>query len=115
LLSHGRKICPVAFGVIKAALSEKHIETSAAPASCAAMLAQKIGVSDLPAVMAAGFAGGIGLSGGACGALGAAIWIIGMNCLKEGVGLPVFSGKHMGHHRLPCGRCLSKGEIKHDR
>ncbi|MFC2036083.1 C-GCAxxG-C-C family (seleno)protein, partial [Chloroflexota bacterium] len=25
------------------------------------------------------FAGGIGLSGGACGALGAAIWIIGMN------------------------------------
>ena len=35
-------------------------------------------------VMAAGFAGGIGLSGSACGALGAAIWIIGMNILKEG-------------------------------
>jgi hypothetical protein len=35
--------------------------------------------------MAAGFAGGIGLSGGACGALGAAIWIIGMDCAKEGV------------------------------
>ena len=29
--------------------------------------------------MAAGLAGGIGLSGGGCGALGAAIWIIGMN------------------------------------
>jgi hypothetical protein len=37
-------------------------------------------------VMAAGFAGGIGLSGGACGALGAAIWIIGMNGSKERVG-----------------------------
>ncbi|MFC1953654.1 C-GCAxxG-C-C family (seleno)protein [Chloroflexota bacterium] len=29
--------------------------------------------------MAAGYAGGIGLSGGACGALGAAMWITGMN------------------------------------
>jgi hypothetical protein len=36
--------------------------------------------------MAAGFAGGIGLSGGACGALGAAIWIIGLDSGEEGVG-----------------------------
>jgi hypothetical protein len=43
------------------------------------MLAQKMGASDLHTVMAAGLAGGIGLSGGACGALGAAIWIDGMN------------------------------------
>jgi hypothetical protein len=50
------------------------------------MLAQKMGVSDKHTVMAAGFAGGIGLCGGACGALGAAIWIIGMNSSKEGVG-----------------------------
>jgi len=49
------------------------------------MLAQKMGASGLHTVMAAGLAGGIGLSGGACGALGAAIWIIGMNNLKEGV------------------------------
>lgn len=48
------------------------------------MLAQKMGVSDMHTVMAAGFAGGIGLSGGACGALGAAIWIMGMNRLREG-------------------------------
>jgi hypothetical protein len=38
-----------------------------------------MGVSDMHTVMAAGLAGGIGLSGGACGALGAAIWITGMN------------------------------------
>jgi hypothetical protein len=37
-------------------------------------------------VMAAGFAGGIGLSGSGCGALGAAIWIIGMNSGAEGDG-----------------------------
>ena len=36
------------------------------------------------AVMAAGFAGGIGLSGGACGALAAAIWITGMKGSRDG-------------------------------
>jgi len=45
------------------------------PASCASMVARKMGASDQHVVMAAGFAGGIGLSGGACGALGAAIWL----------------------------------------
>ena len=49
------------------------------------MLTQKMGASEMQTVMAAGFAGGIGLSGGACGALGAAIWIIGMNGSKEQV------------------------------
>ena len=80
------RYAPVAFSEINTALSEKHIEAPSPPVSCAAMLAQKMGVSDMHTVMAAGFAGGIGLSGGACGALGAAIWIIGMNCLEEGVG-----------------------------
>jgi len=55
-----------------------------APASCSAMLAQEMGASDIHTVMAAGFAGGIGLSGNACGALGAAIWIIGINILRDG-------------------------------
>ena len=64
---------------IDAVLSEEHIETSASPVSCATMLAKRMGVSEMQAIMAAGFAGGIGLSGGACGALGAAIWINGLN------------------------------------
>lgn len=72
-----------AFSEINSALSETHIKAPSPPVSCSAILAQKMGVSDLHTVMAAGFAGGIGLSGGACGALGAAIWIIGMNSLKE--------------------------------
>ncbi|MFC2035747.1 hypothetical protein ACFLUJ_06480 [Chloroflexota bacterium] len=64
------KYSRVAFSEINTALSEKHIEAPLPPVSCSAMLAQKMGASDMHTVMAAGFAGGIGLSGGACGALG---------------------------------------------
>jgi len=74
---------PNALSEINAALSETQIEAPSPPVSCAAMLAQKMGVSEMHTVMAAGLAGGIGLSGGACGALGAAMWIIGMNNPEE--------------------------------
>jgi hypothetical protein len=72
---------------IDSVLSEEQIETPASPVSCATMLAKKMGVSEMHEVMTAGFAGGIGLSGGACGALGAAIWIIGLNQPVEIEGL----------------------------
>ena len=87
------KYAPEAFSEINTALSEKRIEAPSPPVSCSAMLAQKMGVSDMHTVMAAGFAGGIGLSGGACGALGAAIWIIGMNGRKEGVSDKVINSR----------------------
>lgn len=73
-----------AFREINVVCSETPVGAPAAPVSCAAMLAQKTGASDVHAVMAAGLAGGIGLSGGACGALGTAIWLSGMNRLREG-------------------------------
>lgn len=73
----------VAFNEMMVTLSDNHVEAPPPPVSCAALLAQKMGVSDLHAVMAAGLAGGIGLSGSACGALGAAIWIAGMNGSQE--------------------------------
>jgi len=73
------RYAPDAYGEIASAFSEKHVEALSLPVSCAALLAQKMGASDLHTVMAAGLAGGLGLSGGGCGALGAAIWIIGMN------------------------------------
>jgi Putative redox-active protein (C_GCAxxG_C_C) len=69
----------VAFREINSALSGKQVELPSPPVSCSAMVARRMGASDMHAVMAAGFAGGIGLSGGACGALGAAIWIRAMN------------------------------------
>ncbi len=76
---------------IDAAFSDNQLEAPAPPVSCAAVLAQRMGASSLHAVMAAGLAGGIGLSGGACGALGAAIWIIEMNRAKAGSGKVEFN------------------------
>jgi hypothetical protein len=64
------RYAPVAFNEIDAALSGEQVETLPGPVSCAAMLARRMGVSEMHVVMAAGLAGGIGLSGGACGALG---------------------------------------------
>ncbi len=77
---------PLAFDEINSALSEKVTEAPPPPVSCAAQLARKMEESDLHAVMASGLAGGIGLCGGACGALGAAIWILGMKIGKEETG-----------------------------
>jgi hypothetical protein len=45
------------------------------PISCASEVIRMMGGSNEEIVMAAGFAGGFGLSGNACGALGAAIWM----------------------------------------
>ena len=73
------KYAHAAFREINAALSDERIETPPAPVSCSALLAQKMGASPMHTIMAAGLAGGIGLSGGACGALGAAIWIGGID------------------------------------
>jgi hypothetical protein len=42
--------------------------------SCASEVARKMGASDEEMVAVAGFSGGLGLSGNACGALSAAIW-----------------------------------------
>jgi Putative redox-active protein (C_GCAxxG_C_C) len=77
---------PSAFSEINSALSEEPVDIPCSPASCAAKLAQKMGASEKHTVMAAGLAGGIGLCGGACGALGAAIWLRGINIQKEGDG-----------------------------
>jgi hypothetical protein len=75
---------PIAFDTMNTALADASSEVSSLPISCSALLAQRMGASEMHKTMAAGFAGGIGLSGGACGALGAAIWIIGMKHEKLG-------------------------------
>lgn len=85
-LSMTAKYAKDTFSGINVTFSKEYIESYPFPVSCAAMLAQKMGESEMHTVMAAGFAGGIGLSGGACGALGAAIWISGMNNSGEVVG-----------------------------
>jgi hypothetical protein len=83
---------PIAFDQIESAIADTldaagvpadPDDTASRPLSCAAALAKKVGLSDEHATMAAGLAGGIGLSGGACGALGAAIWILGVHHGKD--------------------------------
>ena len=78
------KYAPIAYREIEDSLSAEIAEIPAAPVSCTALLAQKIGLSDQQTVMTAGLAGGIGLCGGACGALGAAIWMMALQQLNDG-------------------------------
>jgi hypothetical protein len=85
-----------AYAQINTTFSEEYAEQEvpigapAAPLSCSALLAHKMGLSDQQTVMAAGFAGGIGLSGSACGALGVAVWAIGMQDVREQVAMTGF-------------------------
>lgn len=55
--------------------------------SCASEVAKKMGASEKEAMMVAGFAGGIGLRGKACGALGAAIWMKNLKMARQGKGM----------------------------
>lgn len=83
-LAMSARFSKAAFGEINTALYETPLPAVDRPVSCAAMMAQMAGASDLHIAMVAGLAGGIGLSGGACGALGAAIWMIGLNRATAG-------------------------------
>jgi len=56
-------------------LSEEPIELVCKPLNCAAEVARRAGASEEEMVMLAGFAGGLGLSGHACGAVAAAVWL----------------------------------------
>jgi hypothetical protein len=67
------KWTPEAIQAANKGLSVKSVQDQPC-VSCASEVVKKMGASDEEAAMVAGFAGGIGLSGGACGALSAAIW-----------------------------------------
>lgn len=77
------KFAPEALIDINEAFLEEITEAPSKPVSCAALLARKMGASEKHQVMAAGLAGGIGLCGGACGALGAAIWLMGVKTREQ--------------------------------
>lgn len=65
------------------------------PLSCASEVVRQMGGSDEEQVMVAGFAGGLGLSGNACGALSAAIWKKMLDWCRENPGKnpPYFNNK----------------------
>jgi len=77
------RFAPAAFEDIKESISAEVQEAPAVPVSCAALLADKMGASDRHGVMASGLAGGMGLCGGGCGALGTALWLMGMELQKD--------------------------------
>jgi hypothetical protein len=77
------RYAPVAKAEIDAALTLDAIDTPEPPVSCAALAARRLGANAEHATMAAGFAGGIGLCGGACGALGAAVWVRSMGAGRD--------------------------------
>ena len=87
------KFAPIAFDVINDALAEEPPSIPAAPASCTAELARKMGATEEQSLMAAGLAGGIGLYGGACGALGAAIWLTALKSAKGNHSIPDYKSE----------------------
>ena len=65
------------------------------PLSCASEVVRKMGGNEEEVHMVAGFAGGLGLSGNACGALSAAIWMQTLQWCKKNPGKnpPYFKNK----------------------
>jgi hypothetical protein len=80
---------------IDAALAEERPAGAALPVSCAALLAERRGASERHATMLAGFAGGVGLSGEGCGALGAALWLAALDETRRGGNVDLMNPRHM--------------------
>jgi hypothetical protein len=75
---------PVALSDISATLENPATQQAQGPVSCAAEAVRGLGGTPEQAAQAAGLAGGIGLSGGACGALGAAVWLMALRRQQQG-------------------------------
>jgi len=77
------KWAPEAIESTKAGLSAQQEDIHQTPISCASEVVKKMGASNEEMIMVAGFAGGYGLSGNACGALSAAIWMKTLSRVKQ--------------------------------
>ncbi len=64
-------------------LENANIQLDHKPTSCASEIVKKMGGTEKEALLVSGFAGGLGLSGKACGALSAAIWYQTFKWCKE--------------------------------
>lgn len=74
---------PEAVQSAKQGLTDDHIQLTQRPVSCASLVTKKMGATNEEAVMVAGFAGGMGLSGEGCGAVSAALWMNALIWCKE--------------------------------
>jgi hypothetical protein len=64
-------------------IDSKNYESGKDAVSCASEMAKQMGASDEEIVMVSGFAGGFGLTGNACGALSAAVWLNNLSWCKK--------------------------------
>ena len=76
-------------------LAQKQTELQVSAESCASLTVKEMGANEEEQNMVAGFAGGLGLSGNACGALAAAIWYKTLLWCKDNPGKnpPYFNNK----------------------
>ena len=79
-----QKWIPEAYEAAKEGLEISGNEKDFEMTSCASEVVKKMSGSDEEQLMVAGFAGGLGLSGNACGALSAAIWKTILDLVRKG-------------------------------
>jgi hypothetical protein len=85
------KWAPEAIQAADEGLSLEQIDLPHIPISCASVVVKKMGAGDEEMTMVAGFAGGLGLSGNACGALSAAIWMNNLAWCRKNPGKSPYS------------------------
>ena len=84
---------PEAIQSAKEGLSQERISTNKKTISCATEVAKRMGATNEEMCMVAGFAGGLGLSGNACGGLSTAIWMNSLKWIKEHPDKSAFKNK----------------------
>jgi len=77
------KWAPEAFKTVDEGLKAAPENPPEGPVSCSALLAERMGASQMEQTMVAGLAGGTGLGGDACGALGGAVWLTTLKWHKD--------------------------------
>ncbi|MBD3169787.1 MAG: hypothetical protein GF307_09920 [candidate division Zixibacteria bacterium] len=77
------KWAPEAIQSARDGLSREQSGLPEKPSSCASKVIRNMGASDEEIIMVSGFAGGLGLSGNGCGALGAAVWYRTLKMARE--------------------------------
>ena len=85
---------PEAIQSAKEGLSQEPTDSTQKPISCATEVAKKMVASNEEMSMVAGFAGGLGLSGNACGALSTAIWMNSLAWAKDHPDKSTFKNKN---------------------
>lgn len=93
-------------------LGHRPIELTCLPTSCASKVVKEMGGTEEEMLMAAGFAGGLGLSGNACGALSAAIWMKTLKWCRENPGkLPPYINNKVTKKILKSFKEITGGEM----